>query len=458
MICFNRPRSVRAITGLLVILTLAVVACSSSPTPQPTTAPIDLEQLNALVREAVEEAVSTPPEPISRETVVQLVETAIAASTPSGITADEVKETLDAAIADAASRVVKAELEELVARAVADAAVGSSQITAAEVERLIADEMASMATSMAAMSAPAPEPKETIVFSDLNWESAQLQNRIAMFIVEHGYGHPVDVTFGDTNSLWPSLLNGDTQVTMEVWLPNQQEAWDEAISAGSVISLGKSLDDNWQSAFVVPTYVVEDNPGLKSVEDLRAFKGLFATQESGDKARLMSCVIGWRCKEINEQVVAAYGLDDVIELVSPTSASALFASIEDAHEKREPWLGYMWGPTRTAAELDLTLLDEPTCSPETEPGAGNGCAYPNARVLIAAHASLATRAPEVVEFLRKWNFTAASQLAVEGWMADNGATIDEAAIWFLENNDDVWTQWVSSDIANKVNEALLAAG
>ena len=43
----------------------------------------------------------------------------------------------------------------------------------------------------------APEgPKETIIFGDLNWSSALLQNRIAQFIVEHGYGYPTDVKFG----------------------------------------------------------------------------------------------------------------------------------------------------------------------------------------------------------------------------------------------------------------------
>ena len=47
-----------------------------------------------------------------------------------------------------------------------------------------------------------------------------------MYIVEHGYGYPVDtdVKFGwhDTPSN-QDLLNGDTQVTIEIWLPNQQE-------------------------------------------------------------------------------------------------------------------------------------------------------------------------------------------------------------------------------------------
>ena len=88
-------------------------------------------------------------------------------------------------------------------------------------------------------------------------------------------------------------------------------------------------------------------------------------------------------------------------------------------------------------------------------GPETGCAYPTSRVLMAVHPSMITRAPEVVEFLRKWEFKADSQVAAEGWMAENKAAVDEAAIWFLKN-DDVWTGWVPEDVKSKVQEALVA--
>ena len=73
--------------------------------------------------------------------------------------------------------------------------------------------------------------KETVVFSDLNWDSAQYQNRIAMFIVQHGYGYSVDSVFGGTGELWQSLVNGDTHVTMEV-CPNKRKTGRKQLPVG----------------------------------------------------------------------------------------------------------------------------------------------------------------------------------------------------------------------------------
>ena len=146
--------------------------------------------------------------------------------------------------------------------------------------------------------------------------------------------------------MWEDLVKGDIDVTMEIWLPNRQEVWEPAVTKGEVIPLGKSLDDNWQSAYVVPTYVVEQNPGLKTVQDLRDYIDLFP--QEGGKAVLVSCLAAWNCSRINESQLAAYGLDDIITLQDPGSQASLFASLEVAYAKGEPWLGYLWGPTHPA--------------------------------------------------------------------------------------------------------------
>ena len=301
---------------------------------------------------------------------------------------------------------------------------------------------------------PTPNANKTIVFSDLNWSSALLQNRIAGFIVEHGYGYYVDFLTGDTMSLFPALIRRDSHVTMEIWLPNQQDVWAEALKDGTVISVGSSLDANWQSMFVIPRYTQEANPGLVSYTDIEAHKDLFARPGSDGKAVLINCIFGWKCEQVNTAKHALYGMQNYVKLVSPGSAAGLFADLESAHANGDHWLGYLWGPTKTPVTLDLVVLEEPVCPPGCDPA--QGYAYPVAEVLIGISTDLETRAPDVVDMLRKYDFVGAEQVAAEIWMSDNDATETEAAINWLSTST-YWHAWVTDEARNYV-EAALASG
>lgn len=124
--------------------------------------------------------------------------------------------------------------------------------------------------------------------------------------------------------------------------------WETALESGSVIPLGKSLDLTWQSAFVVPTYLIEGNPGgnaptpgLRTAQDIRNYANVFAKPGSNGKAVLWNCVALSKCGPINQKQVTAYGLDDVIQLRDPGSYDALIEKLLLANEGKTPWLGCM---------------------------------------------------------------------------------------------------------------------
>ena len=302
------------------------------------------------------------------------------------------------------------------------------------------------------------EPSK-IVFADLEWETAQLQNAIARFIVERGYGYQTGSVFGRADDLWNGLTKGTIQVNMEAWLPNQQDAWEQALVTGSVIPLGKSLDVTWQSAFVVPTYLIEGDvrtvpiaPDLITVKDLRKYQTLFATNWSNGKAGLMNCLTKWKCAKINRAQVEAYGLGDVIELKDAATSEELLASLRTAYERKKPWLGYMWGPTKIDEELKLIRLDEPNCEVGQSPQ--EGCGYDDSRVRIVVHPGLLEDAPDVVEFLRKWDFPKDTQFAAEDCLMKADGDYQRAATCYLKEEEGVWTQWVPPRVRQKVRQAL----
>ncbi|MCY4577435.1 MAG: DVUA0089 family protein [Chloroflexi bacterium] len=303
----------------------------------------------------------------------------------------------------------------------------------------------------------APEPDTTIVFGDLNWSSAMLQNRIAQYIAEKGYGYSTTLELGATAPLLQGLHAGDIDVLMEVWLPNQQNAWEETLAEGSVLSPGTSLGTDWQSAFVIPKYLQEQYPELDSVEDLKdeRYRSLFATDETRGKVRLVSCVIGWACEVVNAKQVEGYGLSEHIEIVNPSSAGELDADLTSAYENREPWLGYQWGTNETALLLDLVRLEEPAYTDECW-ATTMACAYEDAKILIAVNANLSDSAADFIDVLTAWDFNVEEVYKhVVRWQADNPeANTEDATMWWLRENNELWSEWVTDDAAAAIQDAL----
>ena len=302
----------------------------------------------------------------------------------------------------------------------------------------------------------AEAPPPTLVFSDLNWDSAQIQNRIAQYIVEKGYGYPTDVVFGGTLPLFQGLRGGDSHITLEIWLPNQREAWDDAIANGEVVPVGKSLGNDWQSGFVIPAYLQEQYPELDNVEDLKdeQFKEIFATAASGGKARLVSCIIGWSCEENIAAQIEAYGLSEHVEVINPGDGAALNADLYGAYERQEPWLGYQWGTNEAALVLDLVRLEEPPYSSECW-ATTKACGFQDATILIAVHPDVVTDAPDVVEMLRAWDVNIDVYKPIAKWMLDNpDADAKDAALWWLKGNAALWGAWVTADAATAIQAAL----
>ena len=306
---------------------------------------------------------------------------------------------------------------------------------------------------------PAPEltPTTTIAFGDLNWSSVMLQNRIAQYIAEKGYGYSTSVEFGSTLSLFQALRAGNIDVLMEVWLPNQAENWEAAVAEGYVSSPGRSLGTDWHSSFVIPKYLQEQHPDLDSVEDLKEekYRSLFATDETDGKARLVSCVIGLYCEGVNAKQIASYGLSDHVHIVNPDSGGALNSDLTEAYENEEAWLGYQWGTNEPALLLDLVRLDEPAYSDECW-ATTMACAYEDLTILIAIKAGLSGSADDFVDVLTEWDFNVDGVYKpVVRWQADNpDANTEDAAMWWLRENSDLWSDWVTSDASASIQSAL----
>jgi glycine betaine/proline transport system substrate-binding protein len=308
------------------------------------------------------------------------------------------------------------------------------------------------------------EEKPTIKVSDLNWGSAHFQSEMAKIIIEKGYGYPVELVPGATIPLTQGLRTGDIDVMIEGWYQNQKEAVDAGIAAGEIEMIGYLNNDNWQSGFVIPTYVVKGDssrgidpmaPDLKSVFDLEdpQYMELFANPENTSKGLILNGPPGWECEIVIPLQIEAYGLSEEYDTINAGSSEGLFASLKSAYDKGNPWLGYLWGPTWIAGALDLTLLEEPPYDEEVW-NEDYACGWPSVDLFIAGHAGFSDNAPDLKTMFSKWKLDTATLDEVLAYMNESGGEPVDAAIWFLKNRESIWTKFVTSEAAQKVKDAV----
>ncbi len=303
--------------------------------------------------------------------------------------------------------------------------------------------------------------KKPIIFAGLNWGSAQFGNSIARFIVESGYDYPTYSISGSSVPMFQSLRKGDVHVYMEVWLPNTQELYNEAIAAGQVLDVGLYFGDAVQGWFV-PRYVVEGDPKrdikpiapeLKSVYDLKRYSHLFASKEQPGIGRLIDGSPGWFSSKIDCMKLKAYRLDDKYAQIITGSLDALAAELRAAYERGRPILVYMFGPSWPLASFDLKQLSEPEFKQERW-STDKGCAFPLNQVKIVVHSGLPQRAPEVVDFFGKLSLDLDEISNILLTMKEKNLKPEEAALVWLKENEGIWTSWISSDVAQRVKQAL----
>lgn len=302
---------------------------------------------------------------------------------------------------------------------------------------------------------------DTIVFADAGWDSIRVHNTIAQKIVEEGYGYETDVIAGSTATTFQGLKEADINVYMEAWTDNIKDVYEEAIESGDVIELSVNFDDNTQGLYV-PRYVVEGDeergieamaPDLRTVEDLKKYPEIFEDPEDTSKGRIINGPSGWEVNDYINRKFDTYELDEEFNNFSPGSDSAIVASLVDAYNKGEGWVGYYWSPTSVTAQYDLILLEEePYDEAEWEETAGTE--FPPNDVTIAVHKDLPEQAEDVVSFLENYETSSELTEAALLYMIEEDVDHIEAGLWWLEEYEDVWTEWVPEDIAEKVKESL----
>ncbi|MBS3680595.1 ABC transporter substrate-binding protein [Ornithinibacillus massiliensis] len=302
---------------------------------------------------------------------------------------------------------------------------------------------------------------DKIVLADAGWDSIRIHNSIAQIIMEEGFGYDTEVTSGSSTATVQGLRQGDINAYMEIWTDNIKELYEEATEAGDFETVSVNFNDNNQGLYV-PTYVIEGDaergiepiaPDLRTVEDLKKYPDVFQDPEDPGRGRIINAPSGWVVAEAIDDKFTAYGLDETMNNFMPGSDSAAVADLVNAYESGKPWVGYYWEPTLITAKYDLTLLEE---APYEEAiwNESKATEFPPNDVVVAVHKDFKEQVPEVYDFLS--HYETSSELTEEAlvYMDENGADAYDTAVWWMNQHEDIWTSWVSEEVADKVKNAL----
>jgi glycine betaine/proline transport system substrate-binding protein len=307
--------------------------------------------------------------------------------------------------------------------------------------------------------------KPVIRLHDTQDESQWVNNAIAEFIIEEGYGYPVEAVVETTQVMQAALPKGEIDLNLEGWQQNIIDWYDEQIAKGTIVNLGMTFEGGPQF-FTIPRWVAEEY-NIKTVFDMKDHWELFKDPEDPSKGVFYNCITGWQCAEINTVKMEAYGLTRYYNLVSPGSSSALQAALERPQQRRQPVFGYYWAPTALIGAYDWHVLEEPphgaACwekiiaarEDRSLRPIDQACAYETLPIEKLAHSGLRQKAPDVVEMLEKMNVGLDPLNETLAWAYENEVEDwDEAALHYLQNYEERWKTWVEPEVYEKIKEAL----
>lgn len=314
----------------------------------------------------------------------------------------------------------------------------------------------SLAFGLVALPVTAQADCGEVSITEMNWVSAQVVTTVASFIMEQGYGCQVTTVPSDTVPAVTSLAeNGEPDIVTELWLNSTGEVYERLESEGKVERVAEVLQPGGVEGWWIPTYLAEAHPELTTIEGVMANPDLVG-------GRFHNCPSGWGCRIVNDNLTRALDLEGSgIEIFNHGSGETLATSMAAAYQSEEPWFGYYWAPTVVLGKFDMTRVEIGSydegihAANQNVDAASPGVSdFPAAPVLTSVTAAFKEREPEIAELMSNISFETDTMNSVLAWKDENGASAEEAAVYFLTTHQDVWADWLSDDARQKLSNVL----
>lgn len=307
----------------------------------------------------------------------------------------------------------------------------------------------------------------SVSISEMNWPSAEFLANLDKIILEEAFGCDVTLVPGATVTTFASMESkSEPDVAPELWTNGVVERYKVAIENGTVVA-GANLIEGASEGWFIPEYIHKQYPELKTVDDVLARPDLFPSKENPKRGAFYGCPSGWGCEISNTNLAkkGAYDFDTKgFDQIDPGSGAALAASIAQAYERQKPWFGYYWQPTGVLYKYPMFKLDWGvphdkenwdnciSSNPECTTAKKNG--WTISSVVSVVTGTFSQENPIVTSYFKNRAYGMDTVGGVLAYMADNQANGEDAAFYFLENYEDVWTSWLTKEQVASIKKAL----
>ena len=254
-----------------------------------------------------------------------------------------------------------------------------------------------------------------VVVGQQNWPSATATAYIIDEALVENLGLDVQLQNGSNPIIFEAMDKGSMDVMPEVWLPNQQNLYDNYVENKGTVELNPNGVPAKQG-LCAPAYVV-DEMGVASVDDLTdpAKAALFDTDGDG-KGNMWVGNPGDASGNVEKIKAKSYGYDQTMN-TEVYDEVVNFANLGNAVKAHKPWISACYSPHYIFALYDLKWLKEPAydaskwhvVQPTDDPNwlskSSAPVAWPAASVHVAYRKALDTDKPEVAAFLRNIKLT-----------------------------------------------------
>jgi len=246
------------------------------------------------------------------------------------------------------------------------------------------------------------------------WSDSVATTHVAAEVIKQKLGYDVKLQAVATGIMWQGVATGKLDAMLSAWLPvTHGEYW--AKNKDQVVDYGPNFKDA-KIGLIVPEYVK-----AKTIDDLKT--------DDSFKKRIVGIDAGSGVMLKTDEAIKAYGLDYKLQA---SSGAAMIAELTRAEDKQESIAVTGWVPHWMFAKWKLRFLDDP-----------KGIYGAAETVNSIGSKGLEKKAPEVVAFLKKFQWASKDEIGEVMLAIQEGAKPDAAAKDWVAKHPERVAEWLA---------------